>query len=183
MRLTALAAALACFVTGAACAAGLLEREIAFSEADVQAQIDKNNALQKPLANGLLVIRLSETPRIRLGTPADKATITARLDIALLGQTPIPVDFTGTAGIRYDDERKAFFLADPVADSVQSAALPPPYEAAARQAVSRALASYFRSRPVYVLREDGTLQEKTARWLLRSIRIEPGQVIAVLSPV
>ena len=36
---------------------------------------------------------------------------------------------------------------------------------------------------VYVLREDGSLQERTARWLLRSIRIEPGRVAAVLSPV
>ena len=44
------------------------------------------------------------------------------------------------------------------------------------------MASYFRNRPVYVLREDGSLQEQAARWLLRSIRIEPGQVIAVLSP-
>ena len=31
--------------------------------------------------------------------------------------------------------------------------------------------------------EDGSLQEKAARWLLRSIRIEPGRVAAVLSPV
>ena len=75
MRLTALAAALACFVTGAACAAGLLEREIAFSEADVQAHIDRNNALQKPLANGLLASRLSEAPRIRLGTPDRKSAV------------------------------------------------------------------------------------------------------------
>ena len=183
MRFTSLAAALGLFVAGAAYAAGFLEREVSFSEAEVQAQIDKNSALQKPLANGLLVISLSEAPHIRLGSPAGKATITARLGIALLGQAPMPVDFIGTSGIRYDVEKKAFFLADPVAESVQSQALPPQYEAAARQAVSRAMTTYFRNRPVHVLREDGSLQEQAARWLLRSIRIEPGQVVAVLSPV
>ena len=59
MRFTSLAAALGLFVAGAAYAAGFLEREVSFSEAEVQAQIDKNSALQKPLANGLLVISLS----------------------------------------------------------------------------------------------------------------------------
>jgi hypothetical protein len=31
------------------------------------------------------------------------------------------------------------------------------------------------------LRDDGTAQEATARWLLKSVRIEPGKVVAVLS--
>jgi len=35
---------------------------------------------------------------------------------------------------------------------------------------------------VYVLREDGSAEEIAARWLLRSIRIEPGKVVAILSP-
>jgi hypothetical protein len=45
------------------------------------------------------------------------------------------------------------------------------------------MTSYFRSKPVYILRENGTAQEQAARWLLRSIRIEPGRVAAILSPV
>jgi hypothetical protein len=53
----------------------------------------------------------------------------------------------------------------------------------ARQAITQMMSAYFRSKPVHVLREDGSLQERTARWLLRSIRIEPGRVAAVLSPV
>ena len=52
----------------------------------------------------------------------------------------------------------------------------------ARQAVAALLTSYFGQRPLYVLRDDASLQEKTARWLLKSIRIEPGRVIAILSP-
>jgi len=104
------------------------------------------------------------------------------VDISLLGNPPIPVDVVGSAGIRYDDSAKAFFLEKPVADSVQSPALRKDAEPNARRAITALLVNYFRTKPVYVLREDGNAQELAARWLLRSIRIEAGRVIAVLSP-
>ncbi|MBF1163756.1 MAG: DUF1439 domain-containing protein [Dechloromonas agitata] len=164
-------------------AAGFLEKEIHFSEADVQAQIDRNGSLKKSYGSGTIVITLDESPKIRLGEPAGQTTVTARLRVSLLGQPAVPVDMLGTSGLRYDDGTKAFFLDRPVVQSIQSAALSRDYEPIARQAITQMMASYFRNRPVYVLREDGSLQEQAARWLLRSIRIEPGQVIAVLSPV
>lgn len=48
--------------------------------------------------------------------------------------------------------------------------------------LSRMLKSYFRKTPAYRLRPDASPQESTARWLLRSVRIAPGRVIAVLAP-
>lgn len=164
-------------------AAGFLEQEIHFSEAEVQAQIDRNGSLKKSYGSGSIVISLDEAPRIRLGEPVGQTTVTARLRVSLLGQPAVPVDMLATSGLRYDDGAKAFFLDHPVVQSIQSAALPRDYEPIARQAITQMMGGYFRNRPVYVLREDGSLQEKTARWLLRSIRIEPGQVVAVLSPV
>ncbi|HEX6736417.1 MAG TPA: DUF1439 domain-containing protein [Azonexus sp.] len=181
--LKSLITALALLLASPTWSAGFLEREVYFSEADIQAQVDKNGPLQKSYGNGSVVVALRESPRIRLGEPAGQATISARLHIALLGQPAVPVDVVGTSGLRYDDRSKAFFLDQPVARSVQSAALSPEAEPLVRQAVSQLLASYFRSKPIYVLREDGTEQERTARWLLRTIRIEPGRVAAVLSPV
>lgn len=178
-----LIAALALLVASHAGSAGFLEREVFFSEADIQAQVDKNGPLKKSYGNGSVVVALQEAPHIRLGEPAGQATVSARLHIALLGQPALPVDVVGTAGLRYDDRAKAFFLEQPVARSVQSAALRPEAEPLVRQAVTQLLASYFRSQPVYVLREDGSEQERAARWLLRAIRIEPGRVAAILSPV
>ena len=70
------------------------------------------------------------------------------------------------------DQAKAFFLDSPVADSVESIALPREFQAQVRHAVSQVMAAYFRDKPVYVLREDGSAQEIAARWLLRGIRIE-----------
>ena len=104
------------------------------------------------------------------------------MDIALLGNPPIPVQVKGHAGIRYDDQAKAFFLENPIAESVESVALPREFEPQVRRAVSQLIATYFRDRPAYVLREDGSAQESAARWLLRAVRIETGRVVATLSP-
>lgn len=163
--------------------AGFLEREIYFSEADIQAQVAKNSGLQKSYGNGMVIVALRDAPHIRLGEPAGQVTIAARLHIALLGQPAVPVDVVATSGLRYDDRSKAFFLDQPVARSLSSAALAREAEPLVLQAVSQLMGSYFRSQPVHVLREDGSEQERAARWLLRAIRIEPGRVAAVLSPV
>lgn len=161
--------------------AALFEKEIIFTEAEIQAAIDKNGRLEKR-AGSMLAVTLREAPRIRLGTPEGRAGIAARMEITLLGNPPIPVEVTGNAGVRYDDQSKAFFLESPVADSVESVALPREFQPQVRRAVTQVMAAYFREKPVYVLREDGSAEEKAARWLLRRIRIETGKVVATLSP-
>lgn len=175
-------AALALMASGITWSAGFLEREIFFSEADIQAQVEKSGTLQKSYGNGMIIASLIEPPRIYLGTPEGKATLTARINVSWLGSSPVPVAFEGTSGLRYDDNTKAFFLDKPVANAVQSMAIPREAEPIARQAITQLMTAYFRNKPVYVLRENGTAEEKAARWLLRSIRIEPGQVAAILSP-
>ena len=182
MRLTftaLLCAALLAFATSGS--AALFDKEITFTEAEVQAAIARNTKPEMRYA-GLLTVSLREPPTIRLGVPEGRAGIGARMEIALLGNPPIPVDIKGTAGIRYDDQAKAFFLDNPSADSVESVALPREYEANIRRAVTQLLKAYFRDKPVYVLREDGNPQEIAARWLLRAVRIETGKVVATLSP-
>lgn len=174
---------LALLASNALWSAGLLEKEVYFSEADIQTQVEKSGTMQKSYGNGLIVVALIEPPRIHLGDPEGKAAVAARLKVSLLGNPPVPVDVLATSGLRYDDNAKAFFLENPVANSVQSTGIPREAEPMARQAITQMMTAYFRSKPVYVLREDGSLQEKAARWLLRSIRIEPGRVAAVLSPV
>lgn len=161
--------------------AGLLDKEISFSEAEVQAALARNSRVEKQYA-GLLTVALREVPTIRLGIPEGRAGIAARMEITLLGNPPILVDVRGHAGIRYDDQAKAFYLESPVAEAVESAALPREAEPGLRRAVTQLMTAYFRSRPVYVLREDGSAQEIAARWLLRAVRFEPGKVVATLAP-
>ncbi len=162
--------------------AGLLEKEVVFSEADIQAALEKTKPQQLSYG-GIVTAVLGEPPRILLDGDDGRARILAALDLEVQGQPPVRVDVAGRAGVRYDDQRKAFYLENPVVDSLQAPALRKEATPAVRLAVSQLVTSYFRSKPVYVLRADGSPQEATARWLLKSVRIEPGRVVAVLSPV
>jgi len=168
-----------CLPDGAS--AALFDKEIVFTEAEIQTAIDRNAPRQRRVGT-LLAVTLREAPKIRLGIPEGRVGIAARMEIALPGNPPIPVEVTGNAGVRYDDQAKAFFLDSPVADSVESVALPREFQAQVRHAVTQVMAVYFRDKPVYVLREDGSAEERAARWLLRRIRIETGKVVATLSP-
>lgn len=161
--------------------AGFLDQEVTFTEAEIQAELARQTKSEMRYA-GLFAVSLREPPSIRLGVPEGRAGITARMEISLLGNPPIPLEVKGHAGIRYDDQAKAFFLESPSAESVESSALPREYEPGVRRAVNQLLTAYFRNKPVYVLRADGSTKEITARWLLRAVRIETGKVVATLSP-
>lgn len=162
--------------------AGLFEREVVFSEADIQSALAKAKPLQLSYG-GMVSVALKEAPQILLDGNDGRARITTGLDVELQGKKPIRVEASGRAGIRYDDQSKAFYLEKPVVDSVTTPALRQEANPAVREAASQLIASYFRSKPVYVLREDGSLQEIAARWLLKSVRIEQGRVVAVLSTI
>jgi hypothetical protein len=160
--------------------AALFDREISFSEAEVQNSLIKAGP-QSQNYGGWMSVSLREAPTITLGNPTGRVGISARLYVALLGGSAIPVDITGAAGVRYDDRSKAFYLENPVAQSIESQAIPPEAKPGALQAINSLIVNYFRKKPIHVLREDGSPEEITARWLLRSIRIEPGKVVASLS--
>lgn len=161
--------------------AGLLDQEVSFTEAEVQAAVDKNGKLQRSYG-GFASVSLQQPPKISLGTPDGRISLSGSVLVTVVGQPPIPVDVQGFAGIRYDDQSKGFFLENPVATSVASPYLDRSSEAFVRRGVSLLMNSYFRSKPIHVLRDDASPQEATARWLLRAIRIEPGKVVATLSP-
>lgn len=162
--------------------AGPFEREVVISEAQIQAALVKAGPLQQNYG-GFVTVSLKDTPIISLDSEDGRAMISARMDVVLLGNSPIPVDVLAKAGLRYDDRSKAFFLTSPVVDAVESPVLSRDAQPAARQAATQLIASYFRAKPVYVLRQDGSPEEQAARWLLKSVRIEPGRLVAILSPI
>ncbi len=159
-----------------------LEREVVFSQAEIQAALAKNGPVQKNYG-GVVMVSLKQAPYIELDGHDGRARITASFDLGLFGSPPVPVNVIGRAGIRYDDKNKAFFLENAITDSVESYALPKEMESTARQAITQLMANYFRTKPIYVLRPDGSPQEIAARWLLKSVRIEPGKVVATLSAI
>jgi hypothetical protein len=162
--------------------AGFLDKEVVFSEAQIQEALSRAKPVQYSYG-GLATVALNEAPRILLDGNDGRARLEAGIDVELPGQPPLRVDVAGRTGLRYDDKSKAFYLEDPVTESVSSPTLRKEATPALKQAVTHLLKNYCRSRPVYVLRENGSAQEQAARWLLKSVRIEPGRVVAVLSPV
>ena len=180
-RLVTLAAALLAPSLILPAHAGLGEREVSFSEEEVQAALARKGKQEKNYG-GILLVSLRDAPNIRLGQSPGRIGLAGRVFVTLVGNPALPVDVTGSAGLRYDDASKAFYLDNPLAESVETTALPREAQGMARQVVSQFIAGYFRNRPVYQLREDGSLEEQTARWLLKSVRVEPGRLIATLSP-
>lgn len=180
-RLVTLAAALLAPSLILPAHAGLGEREVSFSEKEVQAALARKGKQEKNYG-GILLVSLRDAPNIRLGQSPGRIGLAGRVFVTLVGNPALPVDVTGSAGLRYDDASKAFYLDNPLAESVETTALPREAQGMARQVVSQFIAGYFRNRPVYQLREDGSLEEQTARWLLKSVRVEPGRLIATLSP-
>lgn len=162
-------------------ARAVFEQEIHFSEAEIQRELAKRGPLEKRYGD-LLVATLPEAPRIQLGVPEGRLTLVARVFLSLAGAPALPVDLSGTAGLRYDDQEKAFYLDQPNAEQVHAPGLDPQWRGLIEQSLSRMLKSYFRKTPAYRLRPEASPQEASARWLLRSVRIERGQVTAVLSP-
>lgn len=180
-RLLALPCALLALSIAHTAQAGLGEREIVFSEEEVQAALARKGKQEKNYA-GILLVALREAPLIRLGQTPGRIALAGRVYVTLIGNPALPVDVTGSAGLRYDDTGKAFFLENPVAESVETAALPREAQGMARQVISQFITAYFRNRPVYQLREDGSLEEQAARWLLKTVRVESGRIVATLSP-
>lgn len=162
--------------------AALLDREVVFSEAEVQAAVDRRGPVERNYG-GFVLVALPAPPRISLDRDDGRAGVAARLDVTVAGGRPLPVDLSGNAGIRYDDNAKAFYLANATVESLQAPGLPRELEPTVRQFVGQLLAGYFRTNPVHVLRADGSAEERAAHWLLRSVRIERGRVVAVLSPM
>ena len=62
-----------------------------FTEAEIQTAIDRN-ALRQKRVGTMLAVTLREAPKIRLGIPEGRVGIAARMEIALIGNPPFPVD-------------------------------------------------------------------------------------------
>jgi len=162
--------------TGCASAIGN-ELEVVFTKSDIQDAIDKAPK-SAVIVDGVLVVSLDANPIIALGETPNRIGVSARMSLQVAGAQPIPASFSGSAGLVYNESRKAFFMEAPVVDSIEAAILPKAWEAAARIAISNQLDKTFSVTPVYVLRENGNLKERTARQLLKSIEIRKDAVVA-----
>ena len=166
----------------AACAGGgPAELSLSFSEAEVQAALDKAEK-SRDLLDGLLRVSVEGSPQVRLGEPAERIGLQTRLSIRVSGVGAMPATVKASSGLRYDATAKAFFLEAPRIESIEAPLLPRALEGTARNVITRQLNASFAQTPVYTLKSDGSLKEQAARGLLKSVRIERSRVVAVFSP-
>ena len=166
----------------AACAGGgPAELSLSFSEAEVQAALDKAEK-SRDLLDGLLRVSVEGSPQVRLGEPAERIGLQTRLSIRVSGVGAMPATVKASSGLRYEATAKAFFLDAPRIESIEAPLLPRALEGTARNVITRQLNASFAQTPVYTLKSDGSLKEQAARGLLKSVRIERSRVVAVFSP-
>lgn len=123
-----------------------------------------------------------DEPRIVLEEGSDR--IIAGLDVSLdLAGTEGPEMIRGSvdasSALRYEAETGEFFLVDPEIHEVSVPGVPDRYTSRIDDVLSRALAEYYRTRPIHTIRRSD-LRYATARLLLEDVRVVDGDLVVTL---
>ncbi|MCB1608507.1 MAG: DUF1439 domain-containing protein [Xanthomonadales bacterium] len=147
-----------------------------------QAQLQEKLSAKMPISRRyLLIFEVTlDNPRVALIESLDR--VAAGLDVTLniyVNDSPIPLGGTldVSGSIRYDAELAAFFLSDPEIERLQVQGVPQQYSAKVTQVLTRALAEYYQSHPVYTLSRTNAKQA-AARLVLKDVQVR-GQSLFV----
>ncbi len=147
------------------------------SEADLQSQIEARTPFTR---THLLIFDVTlDSPRVALRDGTDRAEVSFVVLLGVrAGRGTVPlrgtVDLSG--GVRYDAERGELFLTDPLVERSSIEGVPDRYEANINDALTRAMAEYFRTRPIYALRPTDARLAAT-RLLLRDVTVEDRHLV------
>ena len=151
-----------------------------FSEPELQEKLSERLPLTK---NYLFIFEVTlDEPRVDLIEGSDR--VGAGIDVVLnirIGESELPlggsVDVLG--GVDYVPERGEFYITDPEIVTLNIQGLPPDYAERAGDVISRALAEYYKTRPIYSL--EGTSASKAAaKLLLKDVTVEDEKLVVTL---
>lgn len=153
---------------------------LSFTEDELQARLEENLPYEKRY---LYVFKVTlDHPRFDLVEGSDR--IAGGVDVILtskLGASDRPlagaVDLSGR--LRYDPGEGAFYLADPVVDKLGVEGLSDRHAKKANEAISLALAEFFRTRPIYVLEPDRA-PKAAAQMMLKDVTVKDGRLVVTL---
>lgn len=149
-----------------------------------QAQIREQLATRFPIERTVLLLlrwRL-EDPQVTFLPERQRVLVglDARLNARLEGQRE---DLGGRieveTALRYDVERGAFFLVEPVITKLAIDGIPEAHVMRVQDSVRGLVAETFAQRPVYTLRR-ADLAQGAARMVLKDVRIEDEAIVVVL---
>jgi len=149
-----------------------------------EGQLQENLAERLPFTRTyVLIVQVTfDEPRITLEEGSDR--ITAGLDVVVglpgsEGASGLRGSVDASSALRYGADTGQFFLVDPVIQRVSVQGIPDQYSARVNDAVTRALAEYYRVRPVYTLRTTD-VRHATAKLLLKHVIVADGQLVVTL---
>jgi hypothetical protein len=147
-----------------------------------QAQLEQKLAERLPLTQRypLVSVTLAQ-PRVHLNEDSERVDFGLNMTVNTntSGSQLLSAQIDVSASLRYDAERGAIFLDQPVMDKLVVQGLDERRTAMAQVALEAAMASFLAQQPVYTLNASDTRQ-RVARMAVRDIKVENGVVVLIL---
>ena len=143
-----------------------------FTEADIDARVAKQLPFEKDYLS-IFNVKL-DNPRVDLidGTDQFGGGVDAIVTVRFMGREIMAAggaDFL--SGVRYNSAEGAFYLTSPTITNLTLNGLPPTLTNRAKNAMSLALAEFYRDRPFYVLSQDD-MRQQAAKTVLRDVEVK-----------
>ena len=147
-----------------------------------QAQLEQKLAERLPLTQRypLVSVTLAQ-PRVHLNEDSERVDFGLNMTVNTntSGSQLLGAQIDVSASLRYDAERGAIFLDQPVMGKLVVQGLDERRTAMAQVALEAAMASFLAQQPVYTLNASDTRQ-RVARMAVRDIKVENGVVVLIL---
>ena len=151
-----------------------------FTEAQLQQRLEESLPITRSY---LLIFQVTlDNPRVLLTDGSNR--VRAGLDIVLnatIGGESRPlggtIDVEG--GIKYVPAQGQFFLTDPAIERLELQGVPPKYADSARAAMTKAIAEYYSTHPIYSLKATD-VNQAAARLMLKDVIVERQTLVLTL---
>lgn len=154
--------------------------EVSFSQAQLQASLDRTFPKRYERLGGLLEVRLTN-PRLRLPAGSQRLAMDVDIDVDGLGRmNERDGTLTLTSGLRFDAATRGLHLDAPTIDRLDMPALGGTLGGSARGLLNDWLADYARDEPVH--RFDDSLVERLGARRINATRIDNGRIVLDLGP-
>lgn len=158
----------------------LFGNEVSFSQAQLQASLDRSFPKRYERLGGLLEVRLTN-PRLRLPAGSQRLAMDVDIDVDGLGRmNERDGTLTLTSGLRFDAATRGLHLDAPTIDRLEMPALGGTLGGSARGLLNDWLADYARAEPIH--RFDDSLVERLGARRINATRIDNGRIVLDLGP-
>lgn len=146
-----------------------------------EAQLQQQLASMMPITKEKMFVTVTlSKPALELGVGGDKIGVFSNLDIS----APGGIKGTGRAKVEgrisYKKQTGEFFLYNPTISQIEIDQIPNQFHSNVKQLAQLALNSSIKGKPIFTL-TDNNSQEKLAKSMLKSVKVEPGKILITLA--